>query len=61
MISAASFNVGIELGFVLIAAVMVPILAVLFRVTSAARMETIVLSALAAHTGWHWMTERWDL
>jgi hypothetical protein len=23
-------------------------------------MGTIILSALVAHTGWHWMTERWD-
>jgi hypothetical protein len=21
---------------------------------------TIILSALVAHTGWHWMTERWE-
>ena len=24
-------------------------------------MGTIILSALVAHTGWHWMLERWDL
>jgi hypothetical protein len=24
------------------------------------RMGTIILSALVAHTGWHWMTERAD-
>ena len=23
-------------------------------------MGTIILSALVAHTGWHWMIERWD-
>jgi negative regulator of sigma E activity len=23
-------------------------------------MGTIILSALVAHTGWHWMTERFD-
>ena len=23
-------------------------------------MGTIILSALVAHTGWHWMMERWD-
>jgi hypothetical protein len=23
-------------------------------------MGTIILSALVAHTGWHWMLERWD-
>ena len=24
------------------------------------RIGMIILSALVAHTGWHWMTERWD-
>jgi TRAP-type C4-dicarboxylate transport system permease small subunit len=23
-------------------------------------MGTIILSALVAHTGWHWMLDRWD-
>jgi TRAP-type C4-dicarboxylate transport system permease small subunit len=23
-------------------------------------MGTIILSAIVAHTGWHWMTERWE-
>jgi hypothetical protein len=23
-------------------------------------MGTIILSALVAHTGWHWMLERWE-
>ena len=26
----------------------------------AERMGAIILSALVAHTGWHWMTERFD-
>ena len=24
-------------------------------------MGTIILSALVAHTAWHWMAERWEL
>ena len=32
----------------------------LFRFVVAERMGTIILSALVAHTGWHWMTERWE-
>jgi flagellar biosynthesis/type III secretory pathway M-ring protein FliF/YscJ len=30
----------------------------LFRFVVAERMGTIILSALVAHTGWHWMIER---
>jgi hypothetical protein len=35
-------------------------LEILFRYGVAERMGTIILSALVAHTGWHWMTERAD-
>ena len=39
--------------------VLVPALGLLFRYVVAERMGTIILSAIVAHTGWHWMTERW--
>lgn len=54
-----AFNVGVELGQVAVLAVMAPLLWVLFRYAVAERMGVILLSALAAHTGWHWMLERW--
>jgi HupE / UreJ protein len=57
--SLLSFNVGVELGQLLVLALMIPFLNLLFRVV-AERMGTIILSALVAHTGWHWMVERWD-
>ena len=41
-------------------ALMVPLLEFLFRFVVKERMGTIILSALVAHTGWHWMLERWD-
>jgi hypothetical protein len=53
-----SFNVGVELGQLLVLAIMVPALAIAFRFVMAERIGTIILSALVAHTGWHWMTER---
>lgn len=59
LLSAVAFNVGIELALVLATAVLVPALHLLFRFSSARRIESIVLSVLAAHTAWHWMTERW--
>jgi hypothetical protein len=39
---------------------MVPVLGLLFRFVVAERMGAIIVSALAAHTGWHWMLERAD-
>jgi hypothetical protein len=60
LMSLFSFNVGIEIGQLCVLAVMLPALA-LFRRIVPERMGVIILSALAAHTGWHWMTERWQV
>lgn len=56
--SLLSFNVGVELGQLLVLAVLVPVLALLFRFVLRERIGTIILSALVAHTGWHWMLDR---
>ena len=56
--SLLSFNVGVELGQMLALVVLIPLLEALFRYVVAERMGSIILSALVAHTGWHWMTER---
>jgi hypothetical protein len=58
--SLLSFNVGVELGQLLVLVVLIPLLELLFRFVVAERIGTIILSALVAHTGWHWMTERAD-
>jgi hypothetical protein len=58
--SLLCFNIGVELGQVLVLLLLIPALDVLFRFVVAERMGTIILSALVAHTGWHWMLERWD-
>ena len=58
--SLLSFNAGVELGQVLVLVLLIPILELLFRFGMAERVGTIVLSALVAHTGWHWMMERAD-
>jgi hypothetical protein len=57
--SLLSFNVGVELGQLLLLAVLAPALSLLFR-RIPERTGAIVLSALVAHTGWHWMLERWE-
>lgn len=56
--SLLAFNVGVELGQVLIVLVGAPVLALLFRRVVPERVGAILLSALVAHTAWHWMTER---
>lgn len=56
--SLLAFNVGVELGQLVVIAIAVPLLGLLFRRVVAERMGTILLSALVAHSGWHWMTAR---
>jgi hypothetical protein len=56
--SLLSFNVGVEMGQLLVLILLIPALDVLFKYVVAERMGTIILSALVAHTGWHWMLER---
>jgi hypothetical protein len=55
-----AFNVGVELGQLLVILLLVPALRLLFRFIPE-RIGTIILSALIAHTAWHWMTERGEL
>ena len=56
--SLLSFNVGVELGQLLVLVLLIPALQLFFRYATAERMGAIVLSALVAHTGWHWMLDR---
>lgn len=56
--SLLAFNLGVELGQLLVLLILVPALALLFRYVVAARMGTIILSAIVAHTAWHWMMDR---
>jgi hypothetical protein len=58
--SLLSFNLGVELGQLLVLALLIPALSLCFRFLVAERTGTIILSALVAHTAWHWMTERYD-
>ena len=55
-----AFNVGVELGQLVVLVFLVPALDLLFRYGVRERIGTIILSALVAHTGWHWMLERGD-
>jgi hypothetical protein len=55
-----SFNVGVELGQLLVLAVLISTLHAFYRFAVPERIGAIILSALVAHTGWHWMIERGD-
>lgn len=56
----AAFNVGVELGQLLVLAIALPLLALVYRYVGSGRERavTIVGSVLVTHTAWHWMTER---
>lgn len=56
--SLLAFNVGVELGQLFVLIIAVPLLAFIFRFVVAERIGTILMSALVAHTAWHWFTER---
>lgn len=56
--SLLSFNIGVELGQLIVLAVLIPLLALLFRFVMPARIGTIILSAFGAETGWRWLGER---
>ena len=58
--SLLSFNVGVELGQLLVIALCVPALELLFRFGVNERTGTILISAVVAHTSLHWMAERYE-
>ena len=43
----------------LVLAVLIPALGFLFTRVVQQRLGIVILSAVVAHTAWHWMTERW--
>jgi hypothetical protein len=57
--SLLSFNIGVEIGQILVLVMLIPALDLLFKYVVAERIGTVIMSALVAHTSWHWMTERW--
>jgi hypothetical protein len=56
--SLLAFNVGVELGQLFVLVIAIPLLSLIFRFVVAERIGTILMSALVAHTAWHWATER---
>jgi hypothetical protein len=60
LVSLFAFNLGIEIGQLVVLAAMLPAYALLTRYVLPGRAGTIIVAALIAHTGWHWMGERWE-
>jgi len=56
--SLFAFNIGVEIGQLVVLLVLIPALGLLFRYVVAERLGIIILSAFVAHTAWHWMIER---
>jgi HupE / UreJ protein len=59
--SVLSFNAGVELGQLLVLLFLVPAVHFLLHHVVEERMGKIILSAIAAHTGWHWMIDRFTM
>ena len=59
--SLLAFNIGVELGQLLVLAILVPLLNILFKHVVAERMGTIILSVIVGHTAWEWMIERFGV
>lgn len=58
LVSLLSFNIGVELGQILVLLLVLPVTALLFRQPSARRFGIIITSVVVAHTAWHWMLDR---
>ena len=56
--SLAAFNIGVELGQLFVLALTIPVLMFVIRRSANERAVVIVASAVVAHAGWHWMTDR---
>lgn len=60
LLSLLSFNVGVEIGQILVLLVVLPALGLLFRHPVVTRFGVVILSVLVGHTAWHWMLDRLD-
>jgi HupE/UreJ protein len=58
LVALFAFNIGIEIGQLMVLALMLPALLVVRRYVLPGRVGMIILSALVAQTGWQWMIDR---
>ena len=53
-----AYNVGLELGTLIILAIVLPTANMFFARAAVERASLLVTSVLVGHVGWHWMTDR---
>jgi len=58
VLSLLAFNVGIELGQLLVLSMLLPLLAGVARWPLAARYTPLVVAIAVIHTAWHWLLDR---
>jgi hypothetical protein len=61
LVSLLAFNVGVEIGQVLVVAAALPLLGLLARHSIVERAGLLVISILVGHTAWHWLGERTEI
>jgi hypothetical protein len=58
LVSLVGFNLGVEVGQIAVLAVALPVLSLALARMPKPRWGIAIVSALVAHTAWHWMLER---
>jgi hypothetical protein len=61
VLALLSFNVGVELGQILVLIILIPLLDFLFRAVVKENIGSILISAIVLHTSWHWFTTRLEI
>ena len=59
LLALAAFNLGVEVGQLMVLACALPVLALVFRHLST-RAVQLLIGLMVAHTAWHWGLERWE-
>jgi hypothetical protein len=60
LLSLLSFNIGIELGQIVVLFAAVPVLSLVFKYVIPGRLGVVILSSLLAFVGWSWTVERFS-
>lgn len=60
VVALLSFNVGVELGQLLVLLLLVPILRFVLPRVRSQQTVTVVISVIVGHTAWHWMADRYQ-
>jgi hypothetical protein len=58
LVALLSFNLGVELGQLLVLVLLVPVLHLVLPRVASERLAIVVISVIIGHTAWHWMADR---